>query len=152
MGSLLTLPSFTRQFPEIDTSKSAAGDSHESTLQGVVIGIYEIGCLLVSSSTQRSQHLSSHLMRVSFAVQGALSCMWLGDMLGRRKVIMIGAVWMVVGAILQCTSSGKNAIVQLAIARVVTGIGNGMNTATIPTWQSECSPAHLRGKLIMVRA
>lgn len=74
--------------------------------------------------------------------------MWLGDLLGRRKVIMIGAVWMVVGAILQCTSFG---VTQLAIARVVTGVGNGMNTATIPTWQSECSPAHLRGKLIMVR-
>ncbi len=51
--------------------------------------------------------------------------MWLGDMLGRRKVIYIGCVWMVVGAILQCTSFG---VVQLAIARVVTGVGNGMNT------------------------
>lgn len=78
---------------------------------------------------------------------GALSCMYLGDKLGRRKVIYFGVIWMVIGTILQCTSFG---ITQLAIARVVTGIGNGMNTATIPTWQSECSPAHLRGKLIMI--
>lgn len=77
-----------------------------------VISIYEIGCMV-----------------------GAISCMYLGDKLGRRKVIYIGVIWMVVGTILQCTSFG---ITQLAIARVVTGIGNGMNTATIPTWQSVC--------------
>lgn len=129
MGSLLTLRSFREAFPEIDTT-DRSGSSHEAVLQGVVIGIYEIGCLL-----------------------GALSCLWLGDMLGRRKVIYIGAIWMIVGAILQCTSGIGNShgVVQLAIARVITGIGNGMNTATIPTWQSECSPSHLRGKLIMVR-
>ncbi|KDN36511.1 sugar transporter STL1 [Tilletiaria anomala UBC 951] len=123
MGSLLTLPSFTKQFPEIDTV-GLGGASHESVLQGVVIGIYEIGCLI-----------------------GALSCLVIGDVLGRRKVILIGTIWMVAGAILQATSFK---ISQLAIARVVTGIGNGMNTATIPTWQSECSPSHLRGKLIMI--
>lgn len=59
--------------------------------------------------------------------------MFIGDLLGRRKVIYIGVIWMVIGTVLQCTSFG---ITQLAIARVVTGIGNGMNTATIPTWQS----------------
>lgn len=28
-------------------------------------------------------------------------------------------------------------------------IGNGINTATAPIWQTETSPAHLRGKLVM---
>lgn len=28
-------------------------------------------------------------------------------------------------------------------------IGNGLNTATAPIWQTETSPAHLRGKLVM---
>ncbi len=107
MGSLLTLPSFTRQFPEMDTTTTGdpaiTGVSTQANVQGAVIGIYEIGCLI-----------------------GALSCMFIGDVLGRRKVIYIGCVWMIVGAILQTTSFG---VVQLAIARVVTGVGNGMNTA-----------------------
>lgn len=29
-------------------------------------------------------------------------------------------------------------------------IGNGLNTSTVPTWQSECSKSHRRGQLVMV--
>ncbi|KAI4113330.1 MAG: hypothetical protein LQ345_005669 [Seirophora villosa] len=29
-------------------------------------------------------------------------------------------------------------------------IGNGFNTSTVPTWQSECSKSHRRGQLVMV--
>ena len=36
--------------------------------------------------------------------------------------------------------------------RVIGGIGNGMVTSTIPTWQSECARAHLRGFLITLSA
>lgn len=35
------------------------------------------------------------------------------------------------------------------VGRIVLGIGNGINTATAPIWQTETSPAHLRGKLVM---
>jgi hypothetical protein len=30
------------------------------------------------------------------------------------------------------------------------GVGNGMNTSTVPTWQSESSKAHDRGKMVMI--
>lgn len=36
---------------------------------------------------------------------GALSCLWLGDMLGRRAIIWIGTIWMIVGAIIQVNGS-----------------------------------------------
>lgn len=78
---------------------------------------------------------------------GALSCLWLGDMLGRRAIIWIGTVWMIVGAIIQASSFS---LAQLIVGRVVGGVGNGMHTATIPMWQSECSPPHKRGMLVMV--
>lgn len=78
---------------------------------------------------------------------GALSCLWLGDMLGRRAIIWIGTVWMIVGAIIQASSYS---LAQLIVGRVVGGVGNGMHTATIPMWQSECSPPHKRGMLVMV--
>lgn len=31
-----------------------------------------------------------------------------------------------------------------------TRTGNGINTSTVPTWQSECSRAHRRGQLVMI--
>lgn len=122
MGSLLTLPSFIETFPEIDTT-DANGTSSQATLQGITIGLYEIGCLI-----------------------GSLSCLWLGDMLGRRAIIWIGTVFMILGAIVQCSSYNLS---QLIAGRVIGGIGNGMHTATIPMWQSECSPPHKRGRLVM---
>ena len=40
------------------------------------------------------------------------------------------------------------AIRSICGCRVITGIGNGMNTATIPVWQSEMSKPENRGKLV----
>jgi len=33
---------------------------------------------------------------------------------------------------------------------VITGFGNGMNTSTVPTWASETSKSHKRGKMVMI--
>ncbi len=125
LGSLYTLPSWNAQFPEINTA--AVGDSATSTaavLQGLVTGVYELGC---------------------FA--GAISMLYLGNLLGRRANIWIGSIIMAVGTV-GCTASYS--LAQLFVFRVILGIGNGMHTATIPVWQSECSPPHKRGMLIMV--
>lgn len=54
---------------------------------------------------------------------------------------------MVIGAILQCSSFS---LAQLIVGRLITGFGNGFNTSTVPTWQSECSRAHRRGQLVMI--
>jgi MFS family permease len=54
---------------------------------------------------------------------------------------------MVIGATLQCTSFS---LAQFIVGRLVTGYGNGLNTSTVPTWQSECSKSHRRGQLVMV--
>lgn len=110
-------------FPAIDTA-GESGTSHASTLQGVAIGLYEIGCFI-----------------------GAVSCLWFGDMFGRRPIIWVGTVIMIIGAAIQASSFS---LAQLIVARIITGVGNGMHTATIPVWQSECSPPHKRGMLIMI--
>lgn len=41
---------------------------------------------------------------------------------------------------------------QFVIGRVVTGFGNGLNTATVPSWQAECSKARSRGLHICIEA
>ncbi|SPC66909.1 probable sugar transporter [Ustilago sp. UG-2017b] len=124
LGSLYTLPSWVAQFPEIDTTQGADATSNAATLQGLVTGVYELGCFL-----------------------GAISMLYLGNLLGRRANIWIGSIIMAIGTI-GCTASYS--LAQLFVFRVVLGIGNGMHTATIPVWQSECSPPHKRGMLIMV--
>ncbi|THU93674.1 general substrate transporter [Dendrothele bispora CBS 962.96] len=98
--------------------------TRDPTLQSFLVAIYEIGCLV-----------------------GALSTLFIGDRLGRRRVIVIGCIIMIIGAILQTASYGY---AQMIVARIVTGLGNGMNTSTVPAYHAECSPADRRGSLIMI--
>lgn len=129
MGGLLTLDSFVQTFPKIDTKSAAeagmtkAERNHRSTIQGITTGAYTLGCFF-----------------------GACFCIWVGNILGRRRTIFLGSGIMIIGAILQCSSFG---LPQLIIARLITGFGNGLNTSTVPTWQSECSKSHRRGQLVM---
>ena len=78
---------------------------------------------------------------------GAVACIWIGDILGRRKTIFVGSAIMVVGAALQCSAFELSHFI---VGRIITGVGNGLNTSTVPTWQSECSKSHRRGQLVMV--
>ncbi|CAL1701462.1 unnamed protein product [Somion occarium] len=121
MSALLSAKQFTRVFPQVIID----GDHpNHATLQSFVVAIYEIGCLV-----------------------GALSNLWIGDRLGRRKTIVLGGVIMIIGAILQATSFGY---AQMVVARIITGLGNGLNTSTVPSYHAECSPASKRGSFIMI--
>jgi sugar porter (SP) family MFS transporter len=74
-----------------------------------------------------------------------------GDWLGRRKAIISGAIIMILGVIIQVTSYPKrHPLSQFIIGRIITGVGNGMNTSTIPTYQAECSRTSNRGLLICI--
>ncbi|KAI0016969.1 general substrate transporter [Xylariomycetidae sp. FL0641] len=99
-----------------------------STMQGLVTAIYEIGCLA-----------------------GAMFILWAGDALGRRRAMILGAFIMILGALIQCTPyNNHQALAQFIVGRVVTGVGNGINTSTIPTYQAECSKTSNRGLLICI--
>ncbi|TIA65696.1 general substrate transporter [Aureobasidium pullulans] len=126
MGGLLTLKSFTRTFPEINTQFPPPGQSHSytSTIQGISIACYNLGCFV-----------------------GALMTIWIGDWLGRRKTIFLGSAIMVIGATLQTSAFSLG---HLIAGRIITGVGNGMNTSTVPSWQSECSKSHRRGQMVMI--
>ncbi|KAF9482501.1 general substrate transporter [Pholiota conissans] len=121
MSSLLTAKQFENTFPQV-----VVDDAHKNhaTLQSLLVAIYEVGCLT-----------------------GALSNLWIGDRLGRRRTIVLGGIVMIIGAILQFTSFGYS---QILIARYITGLGNGLNTSTVPSYHAECSPATKRGSMIMI--
>ncbi|GES66738.1 sugar transporter [Aspergillus terreus] len=128
-GGLLDLPSFNKYFPAINPEDPAIEGmtdviSQRSTNQGIAVASYNLGCFC-----------------------GAILTIFIGNPLGRRRTIFCGCVTMATGALLQATSFH---LPQFIIARIVTGIGNGMNTSTVPTWQSESSKAHDRGKMVMI--
>ncbi|CAA7259650.1 unnamed protein product [Cyclocybe aegerita] len=121
MSSLLTAKQFEKTFPEVVVSPA---HRNHATLQSLLVAIYELGCLA-----------------------GALSNLWVGDKLGRRRTIALGGIIMIAGAILQAASFSY---AQMLVARVITGFGNGLNTSTVPSYHAECSPAAQRGRLIMI--
>ncbi|WVQ84605.1 hypothetical protein IAT38_006760 [Cryptococcus sp. DSM 104549] len=121
MSGLMSLPSFEETFPQ--TAGGFEG-SRTATLQSFLIAIYQIGCLF-----------------------GALANLWVGDWLGRRHTITLGGIIIPIGAILQ-TASVDYAM--MLVARVVTGVGNGLLTSTVPAYQSECAKPHRRGQLVLI--
>lgn len=73
---------------------------------------------------------------------GSLSCIYLGDRLGRRKVVFLASGVTIVGAVLMATAFD---FAQFIVARLVLGLGTGAYLATVPVWQSEISKASKRG-------
>ncbi|KAF4823283.1 Sugar transporter STL1 [Colletotrichum siamense] len=95
----------------------------KTQMLSTVTAIYDIGCFL-----------------------GAIVAFTIGERLGRTKSIIVGTAIMTIGAILKCTSYS---LAQMFVGRIILGVGNGINTATAPIWQTETAPAHWRGKLVM---
>ncbi|KAK0214533.1 general substrate transporter [Armillaria fumosa] len=95
-----------------------------SQLQGTIVSLYDIGCFV-----------------------GAMSSFAFGEKLGRKKMLIIGVVVMSIGAIIQTASFNVTTIL---VSRIITGLGNGMNTANAPVWQSETTKASLRGTVIIL--
>ncbi|KAF4771499.1 hypothetical protein HAV15_004218 [Penicillium sp. str.  len=128
MAGLLNGDEFVNSFPIIrmPDPPTAAQEHYINVIRGAITSCYELGCFF-----------------------GALFSMFFGDKLGRTTLIFIGANVLIVGALITTVCfTGKWEVGQFVIGRVVSGIGNGMNTATIPVWQSECSGAHNRGFLV----
>lgn len=128
MAGLIDGEEFTNSFPilKIPPDASPATVHYVNVIRGAVTACYEIGCFF-----------------------GALFSMFFGQYLGRTRVIFSGASILTIGAVITAAAFGdKWGIGQFVIGRVISGIGNGMNTATIPVWQSECSGAHNRGFLV----
>lgn len=71
----------------------------------------------------------------------------LNKLLGRRGVIFLSCVIVIAASLWQ--SFSKN-WVQIFIARLFLGLGIGPKSATVPVFSAECSPASIRGGLVMM--
>lgn len=125
IGGLLSEKDWVKTFPEIDTvHATGTTKSSKSTLQGFVVATFVIGALI-----------------------GALSCSYTGDIFGRRNVIFAGAVFTLVGEVLEASSFS---LAQFIVGRVLIGAGVGQLSSIVPVWQSETSGAKNRGRSVVV--
>ena len=93
IATTLGQPSFIAYFA-LDTRSNA------TELEGAINGLYQAGGLL-----------------------GALSCLYTGDVLGRRKALFLGALAALIGGALQ---AGSVNIPMYLVMRLITGFGIGM--------------------------
>ncbi|KKP04641.1 hypothetical protein THAR02_03254 [Trichoderma harzianum] len=110
IGGLLTAPDFESTF------------NLDSTLQGVVTSLFELGCFF-----------------------GSLVTAVAGGRLGRRTLAHLGTLSITIGALLQASSFSVG---QLMVGRIIAGIGLGLISSNIAIWQSETAPANVRGTLV----
>lgn len=61
--------------------------------------------------------------------------------------ILLGCTILAVGAALQTSATG---IPQMIVGRIVTGLGNGLNTASVPVYNAECVSGHNRGRALAI--
>lgn len=133
MSGIIASRQFNSEFPA--TKQISPTDVLHGTIQGTVTSVYEVGAFF-----------------------GAMSAFFIGERLGRRKMMLLGATIMIIGTIIQITAIGapsrkaSHGFAQFITGRIITGVGNGMNTATIPSWVAECSKAHNRGFLVCIEA
>ncbi|KAL5434728.1 hypothetical protein PMIN06_011303 [Paraphaeosphaeria minitans] len=91
-------------------------------LEGIIVSIYNLGCF-----------------------SGCILAFFFCEKTGRRLAMWIAMIWIIVGAILQTTAYS---VPHLMIARFITGIGTGIETSTVPMYQSELCEAERRGRLV----
>ena len=89
-----------------DSFTSVFPEMNDPSVQGIVIAALELGALV-----------------------GALSCLDLGDRLGRRTTVWVGMCFMLVGGCLQCSAWQVG---QLLAGRVLSGIGLGLQVRFEP--------------------
>lgn len=97
----------------------------DTKLQGTIVSIYDIGCAV-----------------------GSLFSFMAGERFGRKAMIFAGGGIMILGTIILASST---TLAQLLVGRVVTGLGNGMNSSNVPAYQSELCGAKNRGRLLSLQ-
>ena len=110
------------------TGGSAFNDTFNKpgpVIVGLIVAIMEVGAFL-----------------------GSIFTAFFGESMGRRKSVILGIVVMMLGALLQATSYYRS---QLIVARIIAGIGLGINNSTVPVMQAEYSPKATRGLYVCMQ-
>ena len=137
-GSLLTLQSFNKHFPTINPQApgiSLAEGSKRATDQGITVASYNLGCFA-------GKRTCVQVWEADF--KGAVACIWLGNLLGRKKTILLGALIFILGGGLQ---TGAQNLGYLYAGRAIAGLGVGFLVMIIPLYQAELAHPDIRGRV-----
>ncbi|GJQ13610.1 hypothetical protein GpartN1_g5401.t1 [Galdieria partita] len=116
--------------------------------------LYGIDLTLISGANlyfPKDLHLSSgqESQVVSFmplgGVLGALMIYLLNESLGRKPTIMIAAAFYTIGGILEAASQSYGMLIS---ARLIVGVGVGIELGSVPMYIAECSTKRWRGGLV----
>ncbi|KAL8371110.1 hypothetical protein RB595_001117 [Gaeumannomyces hyphopodioides] len=94
----------------------------DDSLTGIIVSCYNLGCLA-----------------------GCIVTYFIGERIGRRWTIWLAMGVVIVGTALQVSSY---TVPHLIIGRIITGVGTGMKTSTVPMYQAELCEGTSRGRLI----
>ncbi|XXG95281.1 hypothetical protein Hte_001542 [Hypoxylon texense] len=72
------------------------------------------------------------------------------DYFGRRYAALTGIFTVAVGNAFECGASGNGAYAMMIVGRIISGIGVGMLSTSVPLYQSEVAPAGKRGKYVVL--
>ena len=78
---------------------------------------------------------------------GALIAGSLADRCGRIKAVVFGAMWALLGAVLQASALN---IAWMCFGRVIAGVGVGAIDCVIPVWSAEVSSHSARGAFLAI--
>ncbi|KAL8943180.1 MAG: hypothetical protein Q9216_001234 [Gyalolechia sp. 2 TL-2023] len=78
---------------------------------------------------------------------GALVAGSLADRMGRIKAVVFGALWALLGAVLQASAYN---ITWMCCARVISGVGVGAIDCVVPVWSAEVSSHSARGAFLAI--
>ena len=82
------------------------------------------------------------------AVFGAMASATVADRVGRKIALMGNLFIYLVGAVLMTAAGGSAGVGLVYAGRVLTGWGVGASTMLVPVYVAECSPPHIRGRLV----
>ncbi|KAJ4171911.1 hexose transporter hxt5 [Fusarium falciforme] len=120
ISGFFMMDDYSRRFGELQDDGSY---TFSAVRQGTIVGLLSAGCLI-----------------------GSLIAGNLADSIGRRLTISLTALSTCIGTIIEISSTTH--WVQFAIGRLVTGFGIGSLSVVVPMYQSESSPAIIRGILV----
>ncbi|KAG0261849.1 hypothetical protein BG011_000612 [Mortierella polycephala] len=79
---------------------------------------------------------------------GALMAGTLGDMISRKRTIMLASLIWIVGSIIQCATVN---IPMLIVGRIINGVAVGLASMIVPVYQAEIAPKEIRGRIVSLQ-
>ncbi|KAH3675508.1 hypothetical protein WICMUC_002699 [Wickerhamomyces mucosus] len=136
--------SFNMILAALTTSFAAVNFGMDESAVGGAQSLFEAQFGITNSNVQGAVIASPYL---AAAIVGCPATVVLSKYWGRRYVILLSCFIGFTGSLWQAFSNGITAMV---IGRVYLGVGMGLNSATVPVYTAESSPAVSRGAVLML--